>query len=85
MGTNPKGCFLGGMGRRSFWLFFKVGRWDFFYFPRNYSFWWCGMGCLEKMDVYVFFLAFFLLQYGDSMKIFFQKYFIIYFRGNGKF
>jgi hypothetical protein len=60
----------------------KVG---FFLFSKELFFWWCGMGCLEKMDVYVFFLAFFLLQYGDSMKIFFQKYFIIFFGGNGKF
>jgi hypothetical protein len=33
------------------------------------------MGCLEKVDGYVFFGFFFLLWYGDLMKIFFKEIF----------
>jgi hypothetical protein len=31
MGTNSKGCFLGGMGRKSL-VFFKTERWEFLFF-----------------------------------------------------
>jgi hypothetical protein len=37
MGSNPKVCFLGGMGGRSL-VVFQVGRWDFINFLRNYFF-----------------------------------------------
>jgi hypothetical protein len=53
MGTNLKGCFLGGMGGRSLVVFQskKVG---FFYFPRNYSFGGAGWG-VWRMQMYFFF------------------------------
>jgi hypothetical protein len=35
------------------WLFFKVRRWDFLNFPRNF-FWWCEMGWLEKGVGYIY-------------------------------
>ncbi len=64
--TNPKGCFLGGMGGKSLVVFQgkKVG---LFQFSKELFFWWCGMGCLENVDL------FFLLWYGDLMKNFSQE------------
>jgi len=43
MGTNPKDCFLGGMGKRSLVVCQgrKVG---FKNNSKELSFWWCGMG-----------------------------------------
>jgi hypothetical protein len=58
MGTNSKVFFLGGMGGRSL-VFFKVGKWDFFDFPRNYSFGGVGWGGWRKE--WVFFLVIFLV------------------------
>jgi hypothetical protein len=42
METNPKGCFLGGMGRGSLVVFQgkKVG---FLKFSKELFFWWCEM------------------------------------------
>ncbi len=51
MGTNSKDCFLGGMGGRNL-CFFKEGRWDFFNFPRNYSFGGVGWGVWKKWMVF---------------------------------
>jgi hypothetical protein len=58
MGINPKGYFLGGMGRRSLVVFQgrKVG---FFPFFKELFFWWCGIGCLEKASGVFIFLFFF--------------------------
>jgi hypothetical protein len=58
IGTNPKGCFLGGMGGEV-WLFFKVGRWDLKKIPRNYSFGGVGWGLWRKWMCMGFFLVFF--------------------------
>jgi hypothetical protein len=59
MGTNPKGCFLGGMGGKSLVVFQgrKVG---FKKFSKELFLWWCEMGCLEKEDGFFFFFFFFL-------------------------
>jgi hypothetical protein len=54
MGTNPKGYFLNGMGGRSL-VVFQGRNMGFFKFSKELFFWWCGMGCLEKVDGYVFF------------------------------
>jgi hypothetical protein len=71
MGINPKGCFLGGMrGRRL--VVFQGKKVGFFLIFEELFFWWCGMGCLEKIDG-LFFLSFFLLSYGDLLKIFSQE------------
>jgi len=53
MGTNPKGCFLGGMGRKSL-VVFKGKKVGFKKISKELFFWWCGMGCLEKVDVFFF-------------------------------
>jgi hypothetical protein len=56
MGTNPKVCFLYGIGRRSLVVCQsrKVG---FKFFSKELSFWWCGMGWLEKgVGIFLFFL-----------------------------
>ncbi len=73
-GTNPKVCFLGGMGGRSLVVSQnrKVG---IFLFSKELFFSWCGMGWLEKGGGYFFFVFFFLLRYGDLMKLFFKKIF----------
>jgi hypothetical protein len=60
MGTNPMGCFLGGMGGKSL-VVFQGREVGFFQFSKELFFWWHGMGCLEKTNVYVFFLSFFFL------------------------
>jgi len=62
MGINPKGCFLGGMGKKSLVFFNEIFFWwcgmgclekvGFFLFFKEIIFWWCGMGCLEKVDVF---------------------------------
>ncbi len=57
MGTNPRVCFLGGMGRRSLVVYQgrKVG------FKKNSKelfFWWCGMGWLEKGGGSIYFSLF---------------------------
>jgi len=46
MGTNPRVCFLGGMGRRS--LVDYQGRKVFKKKSKELFFWWCVMGWLEK-------------------------------------
>jgi hypothetical protein len=39
------------------WLFFKVGRWEFFNFPRNYSFGGVGWDVWrKKMGIFFFLL-----------------------------
>jgi hypothetical protein len=72
MGTDPKGCFLGGMVRRSLVVFQGLEKVDFFNFSRNYSFGGVGWGvCKKQMDI--FFPSFFLLCYGDLIKKVFYK------------
>jgi len=58
MRINSKGCFLGGMGGKSL-VVFQGRKITFFKKFKELFFWWCEMGCLEKVDVYVFFLFFF--------------------------
>jgi hypothetical protein len=58
MGINPKGCFLGGMGRRSLVVFQGLEKVRLFLFCKELFFWWCGMGCLEKVDGFAFFVFF---------------------------
>jgi hypothetical protein len=58
METNPKGCFLGGMGRGSLVVFEgkKVG---FFKFSKELFFWWCGMSVWRKwIQIYLFIYLF---------------------------
>ncbi len=44
------------------WLFSKVGRWDFFNFPRNYSFSGVGRGVWRKwMGIFFFFIFSFVI------------------------
>jgi hypothetical protein len=49
MGTNGKGCLLGGMGGRSL-VIFQGKKMRFFLISKELFFWWFGMGCLEKAD-----------------------------------
>jgi hypothetical protein len=57
MGTNPKGCFLGGMRGKN-WLFFEVGRWDLNFFPKNYLFGSVGWGVWRKQMGFFFWFFF---------------------------
>jgi hypothetical protein len=60
MGTNPKGCLLGGMGGRSL-VVLKARRWDLKKNSRNYSFGGVGWGVWRKRKGVFFFGSFFLL------------------------
>jgi hypothetical protein len=56
VGTNPKGCFLGGMGKRSLVVFQKHEGVIFFNFSKNYSFGHVGWGVWRKwMGMFFFF------------------------------
>ncbi len=57
MGTNSKGCFSGGMGGKILVVF--QGRWDFKKNSKELFFWCCGMGCLDKVNGFLFFGLFF--------------------------
>jgi hypothetical protein len=53
MGTNPKVCFFGGMGRRN--LIVSQGRKvGIFLIFQGLFFWWCEMGWLEKGVGYIY-------------------------------
>jgi hypothetical protein len=72
MGIDPKGCFLGGMGGRSLAAFQGLEKVGFLKNPRNYSFDGVGWGVWRK-QMGMLFLSFFLLWYGDLIKIFVQE------------
>jgi hypothetical protein len=75
MGTNPKVCFLGGMGGRSLVVSQsrKVG---IFFILQGIFFFVVWDGVVgEREWVYFVFVFFFLLRYGDLMIFFFKKIF----------
>jgi len=55
MGINPKGYFLGGMGRRSL-VVFQGMKVEFFFF-KELLFWQCGSGVWRK-QVGIFYFSF---------------------------
>jgi len=57
MGTNPKVCFLGGMGRKSL-VDFQGRKLGFKKKFKQLFFWWCGMGQLEKGGGSIYFFLF---------------------------
>jgi hypothetical protein len=77
MGTNSKGCFLGGMGGWSL-VVFQSREVEFFLFFEELFFWWCGMGCLEKVDFILFyFWSFFSFMIWWLNEDFFSNFFYI--------
>jgi hypothetical protein len=63
MGTNPKVCFLGGMGKGSLFVF-KVGRWDFFNFSRNVFFGGVGWdGWKKGVGIYIYIIYYYYFRF----------------------
>jgi hypothetical protein len=71
METNPKGCFLGGMGRGS--LVFQGKKVGFFLIFQGIILLLVWDKCLEKVDTIFIFFVFIFLGYGDLMKTFCQE------------
>jgi len=59
MGISPRVCFLGGMKGKSL-VDFQGRQLGFFQSFKEFFFWWCGMGWLERggESIFFFFLSF---------------------------
>ncbi len=76
MGTNPKGCFLGGIRRRGLVFFFEAWRWDFLIFQGIILLVMWGRVCGGSGWVCFFLVFFSFVIWWLNEDFFSRKYFI---------